>query len=123
MKQLLSLLLIISITIISWSSFAKSTVIKVNNLYVQSSIASGSILFQLSLSNQVINEQLDFTLSKTTKKHNEFFEATMLFNEKLQQFIAFFADADDDVKKVANNNLSFAKNSQVTNRKCKASSS
>jgi len=122
MKQLISLLLIISITIISWSSFAKSTVIQVNSLYIQPSLVSNSMAFQPSLSNQLINESFAFTSSKTANKHNDFFETTMVFNEKLQQFISFFSNTHDEVEEVANNNLSSSKDSKSNIQKCKASS-
>ena len=92
MKQLISLLLTILITIISSSTFAKSTLIQVNSLYVQPYSAASSMVLKPSLSNQLINEGFALRSSRTTNKHNDFFEVTMVFNEKLQQFIAFFDD-------------------------------
>ena len=121
MKQLISLLLIISITIISWSSFAKSTVIQVNSLYIQPS-SSSSLLFKPFLSNKLINESFAITSRKTAKNHNGFFETSIVFNEKLQQFIAFFANSHDEIEEVANNNLPYSKNSKPNIQKCKTSS-
>jgi len=122
MKQLISLLLIISITIISWSCLAKSTAIKVDNLYVQQSSSASSMGLKPFLSNQLINENFSLTSIKTTDKHNDFFETTMVFNEKLQQLIAFFADSHDEIEEVANNNLSSSKNNKPNIQKCKSSS-
>lgn len=121
MKLLTSLLLIVSITIISWSSFAKSIAIQVNSLYVQSSSSANTMILKPFLSNQ-LNEDLSLTSSKTINKHNDFFETTILFNEKLQQFIAFFANSHNEIEEVANNNLSSSKDSKPSSQKCKTSS-
>jgi len=122
MKQLISLLLTILITIISWSTFAKSTVIQVNNLYVQPSSTASSMVLKPYLSTQLINENFTLTSSKTTNTHNGFFATTMIFNEKLQQFIAFFDDSHDEIKEVANNDLPSSKNNIQSIQKCKTSS-
>ena len=122
MKQLLSLLLIISISILSWSCFAKSTVIQVNSLYIKSPVTSSSMTLKPSLSNQLVNEIFVFKSKKVMDRHNDFFETTMIFNEKLQQFIAFFEDSHDEIEEVASNNLTSSKNNKSTTEKCKASS-
>lgn len=122
MKQLISLLLIISITVISWSSFAKSTIIQVNSLYSQSNSSENLMRLKPFLSNQLIHERFSLTSSKTTNNHNAFFETSIVFNEKLQQFIAFFTNSHDETNEVANNNLSSSKNSKSNIQKCKASS-
>jgi len=122
MKQFISLLLIISITIISWSSFAQSKVIKVNSLYIQPSTSVKSMVIKPFLSNQLINDNFALTSSKISNNHNDFFAATMVFNEKLQQFIAFFDDSHNEIEEVANNHLSSSKNSEPNIQKCKASS-
>ncbi len=122
MKQLISLLLIISITIISWSSFAKSTVIQVNNLYSQPYSSENPMILKIFLYNQLVTERFFITPRKTMNKHNDFFETTMIFNEKLQQFIAFFNEYHNEVKVIANNNISSPKNSTPKFRKCKVSS-
>lgn len=130
MKQSLSLLLIISITVISWSSYAKNTVIRVN--YSQPSIVISSVVLTPSLSRQHVNESFDFTSNKTTSNHNNFFELAIIFNEKLQQFIAFFTHFGDEAKEIASNdllsaevsiaNISPSNHSQSSIQKCKANS-
>jgi hypothetical protein len=90
MKTLFSLLLIVSITIISWSTFAKSNLIQVNTLYIQSSSTSELMVLKPSLSTRTIDENIALSSSKSNYKNNEFFEMTMIFNEKLQQFISSF---------------------------------
>ncbi len=127
MKQLLSLLLISAITAMSWSCFAKSTVINVTSLYVQPPTKVSSMVLTPSLSHQQIDE--NFTLASTTQSTRQvnFFEFAIIFNEKLQQFIAFFTSAKDVLDDVASNNYSHtditAENSEQVNiKKCKASS-
>lgn len=130
MKQLISLLLIISITVISWSSYAKSTAVRVN--YSQPSTAISSMILKPSLSQQHVNENFGFALNQVTNKHNDFFELSIIFNEKLQQFIAFFTHFGDEAEEVASNVLSTtnipssnilpSNNSQSAIQKCKASS-
>ncbi|MBU2923167.1 hypothetical protein Q4506_07255 [Colwellia sp. 4_MG-2023] len=90
MKTLFSLLLIVSITIISWSTFAKSNLIQVNTLYIQSSSTSESMVLKPSLSTRTVNENIALSSNNSKYKNNEFFEMTMIFNEKLQQFISSF---------------------------------
>jgi len=130
MKQLISLLLIISITVISWSSYAKSTIIQVN--YSQPSAAVSSMILKPSLSEQHINEGFGITSNQGTKKSHNFFELAIVFNEKLQQFIAFFTHFGDDVEDLASNDLvdidisptnsSPTNNNQTAIQKCKTSS-
>ncbi len=122
MKQLISLILLTSIAVISWSTCAKSTVIQVNSLYIQPSTSTSSITLKPFISNQLVAENFALTSGRPANKHNDFFEMTMVFNEKLQQFIAFFDDSHDETKQVANNNLSAGKNSNSNIQKCKASS-
>ena len=137
MKQLISLILIISIAVISWSSYAKSTEIRVNLLYSQPSSAINSVVLTPSLTKQHINESFGVTSNQSTNKSHNFFELAIIFNEKLQQFIAFFTHFGDETEEVASNNfsataispentpsanISSAKNSKSTVKKCKASS-
>lgn len=119
MKLLLSILIAIAITIISWSTCAKSTMIQVNNLYIQPSSTASSLLLKPNLSNQLIDESFSFTRAQTAIKQNNFFETTMIFNEKLQQLIAYFDNSHDEMKEVASNNLQSLNNKT---QKCKASS-
>mgnify|MGYP005988930495 CR=1 FL=1 len=90
MKTLFSLLLIVSITIISWSTFAKSNLIQANTLYIQSSSTSELMALKPSLSTRTIDESIALSSNNSKYKNNEFFEMTMIFNEKLQQFISSF---------------------------------
>lgn len=132
MKQLISLLLIILITIISWSSYAKNTEIRVHSIYIESSYVMNSTVLKPTLSNQQINEYFGFTPRKTINKHKTFFELAIVFNEKLQQFIAFFTDlniefedtdsSDYSSANTSLSNISSANNSQSTIKKCKESS-
>lgn len=121
MKQLFSLLLAMFITIISCTTFAKSTVIQVNTLYIQPSTTS-SISLKPYLSAQTIDEGYALAPSKTEYKHNDFFEMTIIFNDKLQQFIDSFKDGNNEAEEVANNNFQSAKHNSVNASKCKASS-
>jgi len=117
MKTLLSLLLIISITIISWSTYAKNTVIQVNTLYIKSS--SNSISLKPYLSNIITDDNNAFKPQKTNKKNNDLFEITMVFNEKLQQLIASFKGSYEDVKNVANNATQSSEYSSKTEKPCR----
>jgi hypothetical protein len=119
MKQLLLLLTISIISITSWSICAKSTEIQINNLYIQPSSTANSLLLKPYLSNQLVNENFSLMRAKDAISHNNFFENTMIFNEKLQQLIAYFNDSHNEMKEVANNNLQSSKNNT---QKCKASS-
>jgi len=126
MKQLILLLLIISITIISWSSCAKSTKIQVNAIYYQSSSATNSLILTPILSYKYSDEDFAVTTNQSTNKANNFFEVAIIFNEKLQQFIAFIADLGDELKALAQHDLSsenssLSKSSQSAIQKCKTS--
>ena len=135
MKQFISLLLIISITVISWSSYAKSTVIRVD--YSQPSPAISSMVLKPSQYTQHTSENFSFVSTKATNKHHNFFELAIIFNEKLQQFIAFFTHFGDEVEEITSNNMStsdissanallsntlLSYKSQSVIQKCKASS-
>jgi len=130
MKQFISLLLIISITVISWSSYAKSTVIQVN--YSQPSPAISSMVLKPAQSTKHANEDFNFVSTEATNKHHNFFELAIIFNEKLQQFIAFFTHFGDEVEEITSNNMStsdissantlLSYKSQSVIQKCKVSS-
>jgi len=80
-----------------------------------------------SLSNQYANESFGLTSNQASNKSHNFFELAIVFNEKLQQFIAFFTDFGVDIEEVANNNTSPietspANKNQTAIQKCKASS-
>lgn len=107
MKTLRSLLFIISITTLSWATFAKSNIIQVNTLYIHN--PSSSIELKPFLSTPVVDENIILSSESTQYKHNKFFEASMLFNEKLQQFIAVFKNPNKE-ELIANNYLNLPKN-------------
>jgi len=123
MKTLLSLLLIISITVISWATCATNNVTQVNTLYIQSSSTSNNMALKPYLSTLIIDENTDLSPHKANYKHNNFFEMTMVFNEKLQQFIASFKNSDNDVKKIAKNNLTLFKNDRLNSINCEETNS
>ena len=119
MKQLIIFLLTISITIFSWSSCAKSTIIKINNLYVQPSVASQTIAIETATTYENFTENSGFTKQNN---QNEFFKMSIEFNEKLQQFISFFNNSHDEIKELVSNTISSSKKSGSNNDKCKVSS-
>jgi len=121
MRLLISLLLIISITIFSWSSCAKSSEIKVNAVYYQSSTAN--MLIVKPLFSQQRNNEFVLTSNQAAHKAHNFFEMAIVFNEKLQQFIAFFSDLTDKVKaltddELASQNTHSTAHEKLTDRNC-----
>lgn len=122
MKKLIALILVTSITIISWSSCAKSTVIQVNNLYIQPPISTKSISLKPFLSTNHANEAVALSASKVIESHNEFFEITVKFNEKLQQLFSFIDNSYDEIKEVAINNAQSLDDNMNNNQKCKSNS-
>lgn len=116
MKKLITLALIISITVISWSSCAKHTQINTNSLYNQ------SILVTPVLSNQLGNERYITMPNKTSNNHNFLFETTMIFNDKLQQLIAFFTGYRNNSKEVASNNVQNLNTNILDPQQCKENS-
>jgi hypothetical protein len=122
MKQLISLLLITSIAIISCTSFAKGVVIQVNSVNTPSSLSSSSIALTTVISNQHNNENYGLPQNKSKSNHNSFFQNTMIFNEKLQQFIAYFEKTDSKIVDIARNNLQQTESNKPHNKKCNTSS-
>lgn len=59
-----------------------------------STLSSGfkhSLSATLILNSQPIVEGNEFSMVNSKKKRNTFFETTMMFNDKLQQFLSFFS--------------------------------
>ena len=108
MKQLILLLLTISITIFSWSSCAKSTQIIVNSLYIQPTVATPSTVLEPSLTYKNFRENHDITKHNN---QNNFFKMTIEFNEKLQQFISFFNHSHNEIKEIVSNTIESSKES------------
>lgn len=127
MKQLILLLLIISITIISWSSCAKSTEIQVHAIYYQSSTDSNLLKVNPIFSQHHSSEGLSVASNQSTNKSYNFFEFAIVFNEKLQQFIAFLSDLGDEFKALSHfdfssSHTSSANESQSVSQKCNVDS-
>ncbi len=121
MKQLIALLLITSVVIISWSSCAKNEAANENKAYSLSSpIASHSLLSPVWEAQQA-DEGLSFIQAKVIKEKNKFFEFSIMFNDKLQQIIAFFTRSDVKESNVLNNNLLSYSNHDATRNACKDS--
>ena len=132
MKRLISLLLIISITTFSWYSCAKDNKkVYVHAVSIQSSVVIDTMVLKPSLSNQLIDESFSYTPYNAQSNRNSFFEFAIIFNEKLQQFIAFFTRSSDQITEVINDNLTPSqtptsniapeKSSMLTNNECKES--
>lgn len=103
MKQLFALLLIISISVLSWSTCAENTLVEVDSLRVESSKSSNSILLKPFSSVLALEENNNIESHSKKYKNNDFFEMTMMFNDKLQQLIASLKRTNSKVKEVANN--------------------
>jgi hypothetical protein len=99
MKQLIILLLIILVTVMSWSSCAKNTVINVVSM-----------------------ESLSFSQTKVVNGHNRFFEFSIVFNENLQQAISFFTHTDNESSDVLDNSFPSYTGSQSTIKICNTNS-
>lgn len=117
MKQLISLLLIILVTVMSWSSCAKNKVVNVTAINSLSSTVAFSSLLTPTLSTRETNESLSFPQAKVVSEHNRFFELSIVFNEKLQQIISFYSRSSDDNDIVDNSFPSFT-NNQSTGKAC-----
>ncbi|MBL4764931.1 MAG: hypothetical protein JKX67_06585 [Colwellia sp.] len=118
MKQLISLLLIILVTAISWSSCAKSKAIKVTAIYT----LHYSVLPAPTLSKLSTNDSLNFPQVTVVSAHNRFFELSIIFNEKLQQIISFFTRSADEKSDVMANSFPSYTSSQSTGKACQNNS-
>lgn len=118
MKQLISLLLIILITVISWSSCARSKVIEITTIHTLSYSVLPSSSLTPALSKLQTTDSLHYPQAKVTSEHNRFFELSIMFNDKLQQIISFFTrSGDEKINAVENNFPSFISN-QSTGKAC-----
>ncbi len=121
MKQLIALLLMISVIIISWSSWSKNEVTNEAKAYSLSSpIASHSLLSPV-WETQNVDEGLGFIQAKVINEKNKFFEFSIIFNDKLQQIIAFFTHSDTKNSNVINGNFLSYSNDETTKDACKDS--
>lgn len=119
MKQLILLLLIVSATVISWSSCAKNQEINSTTIDGLSySVASSSLLTPI-LTTPETEESLIFPQAKVVSEHNRFFEMSIVFNENLQQIIAFFTRSDNDKSYAVNNSFPSETSDQPIDNACK----
>lgn len=118
MKQLISLLFIALVTVISWSSCAKSEAITVTTVYAMPYSAESSSFLAPSLSTLELNEALHFPKANVVNNHNRFFELSIIFNDKLQQLIHFFSQTEDDEKNFEDNSFPTFTSNKTTNKAC-----
>ncbi len=122
MKQLISLLLIIFITAMSWSSCAKNKVINATTIYGLSHPVVYSSLLSPTLTISETNDNLTLPRPKIVSENNRFFELSIVFNEKLQQVISLLTRSDDEKHDVVNKRLLSYTNNQSTADACKENS-
>ncbi|NQY86401.1 MAG: hypothetical protein HRT51_01420 [Colwellia sp.] len=122
MKQLISLLLIILVTAISWSSCAKSKAIKVTAIYTLHYSVLAAPLLTPTLSKISTNDSLNFSQVTVVSAHNRFFELSIIFNEKLQQIISFFTRSADKKSNVMANSFPSYTSNQSTGKTCQHNS-
>jgi len=94
MKQLIPLLIIILVSVISWSSCAKNKVVNITTIYSSYYPVSSPILLTTTLTTSEINS-LNYPYAKVVNEHNRFFELSIMFNEKLQQIISLLNHSKD----------------------------
>ena len=117
MRQLISFLLIILVTVMSWSSCANNKAMNVAAINNSSYPMAFTSLLTPTLTTIEANEDLNFPQAKVVSEHNRFFELSIVFNEKLQQIISFYTRSDDDNDIVDNSFPSFT-NNQSTGKAC-----
>jgi len=117
MKQLISLLLIILITVMSWSSCARSKVIEITTIHTLSYSVLPSLLTP-ALSKLPKNDSLHYPQAKVTSEHNRFFELSIIFNDKLQQIISFFTHSGDEESIAVESNFPSFISNQSTGKAC-----
>lgn len=103
MKALISLLLIILVTSVSWSSCAKNKAINVTAMYSLSGTVMSSSSLVPMLTAFKTSDNLPFSQAKVVSEHNRFFELSIIFNENLQQMISFFTHISDDKSAAVDN--------------------
>ncbi|MBL4823159.1 MAG: hypothetical protein JKX90_06505 [Colwellia sp.] len=118
MKKLTSLLLIILVTAISWTSCAKSKAIKVTAIYTLPYSVLPTSLLTATLSKLSTNDNLNFPQVTVVSEHNRFFELSIVFNEKLQQIISFFTRSADEKSDVMANSFPSYTSNQSTGKAC-----
>jgi hypothetical protein len=122
MKQLISLSLIILVTVTSWSSCAKNTVINVATMYSLTYPIAHYLLSTPTLTTRETTNSLNFPQAKAVNEHNRFFEFSIIFNESLQQMISFFTRSDDEKNYTVNNSFPSFSTNRPTVKACKENS-
>jgi hypothetical protein len=118
MKQLISLLLIILVTVMSWSSCAKNTVINVASMYSLTYPVAYYLLSTPTLARLETTDSLNFPQAKIVSKHNRFFEFSIVFNDNLQQVISFFTHSDNESSDALDNSFPSYTSNQSTIEAC-----
>ena len=118
MKQLISLLLVILVTVMSWSSCATNKVINVTAINSLSSSVAFSSLLTPTLTIIKTNENSNFPQTKIVSEHNRFFELSIIFNEKLQQIISFYTRSNDEHIDIVDNRFPSFTSNQSTGKAC-----
>lgn len=118
MKHLILLLLIILITVMSWSSCARSKINEVAAVYTLSYSVLPSSLLTPTLSKTQTNDDLYFPQAKVTSDSNRFFELSIMFNDKLQQIISFFTHSGDEKNNTIESVFPSFINNQSTDKTC-----
>lgn len=116
MKQLISLMLIILVTVTSWSSGARNKAINVTTIYSLPYLVAPSSILTSGLTIPETEDSLSFPQAKIVSERNRFFELSIIFNEKLQQVIYLLTRSDDKKNTIANNSfLSYTDNPSTVN--------
>lgn len=105
MKQLILILLIILVTVMSWSSCAKNEAINLTKMYRLSPSITSPSLFTTTLTELETNDSLNFHQAKVVTEHNRFFELSIVFNENLQQMISLFTRSENKKRYTVSNSF------------------
>lgn len=132
MKQLFALVSTTVLTFILCSTFARADTILVkpalmltdNHVKYEYNQKNAGLFYRQNLpvlTSRIINldssHEFGFTQSTTIDDKNYFFEFTLIFNDKLQQLIAFFTKSDDnDDMNIEMDNDNFS--TQISSKKC-----
>lgn len=121
LKKLIPLLVITLFTAISWSSCANNKITNAATIYALSyPIAEYSLVSPL-LSERETSDSQHFPQAKVVKEHNRFFELSIIFNEKLQHFLAKFTRSEDKTSDIVKNSIPSYNQNQAEIEACKTS--
>jgi len=108
-----------SAAVISWSSCAKSKVVNHKTINSLSYSVTSSTLFTPIITTTDTEENLIFPQANVVSEHNRFFEMSIVFNENLQQIIAYFTRSDEDKTYAINNSFPSKSSKPLTDKVCK----